>query len=203
MHNPSTIIFDFGGVAGGTNWPLLAQALSPLFALSVAETSDLLRQYRASKHTPASRESFWSDLEHRCNVTLPEGWLATFEDLRCLATREDKAVIDIAQQLKRQGYKVALFSNVSPARAQYVRRKGLYRSFDPVVLSCEVNAKKPSPEAFEALFSQIGVPPKECLLIDDKPQTIEAARQWGMDGILFSSVENLIDELRKRGISLL
>ena len=203
MHNPTTIIFDFGGVTGGTDWPLLAKSLAPLFNLSTDQAHDLLQQYRASKHTSASREDFWSDLEHRSGITLPADWLATFEDLRCLATREDKAVVDIAQRLKRQGYRVALFSNVSPARAKYVRRKGLYNSFDPVVLSCDVNAKKPAPEAFEALFSRLGVPPKECILIDDKAQTIEAARQWGMDGILFSSVDRLEEELKKRGIALM
>ena len=200
MLKPSTIIFDFGGVAGGTDWSILAQSLAPLFNLSIDQARDLIRQYRSSKHTATTRESFWKNFEERSGITLPSDWLATFEDLRCLATREDRAVIDLVISLKRQGYRVALFSNVSPVRAEYVRRKGLYSHFDPVVLSCEVGAKKPAPEAFKALFDRLGIPPQECLLIDDKNQTVEAAVQRGMDGILFSSIGSLIEELGKRDI---
>ena len=199
MRNPSLIIFDFGGVAGGTDWSLLAQVLAPLFHLSVDQVLHLLRQYLAAKHASMTPEDFWSSFEKRSGITLPVDWLATFEDLRCLATHEDTAVIDIVRQLKSQGCRVALFSNVSPLRAEYVRRKGLYNYFDPVVLSCEIGAKKPSKEAFDALFSRINVPPEACLLVDDKAQTVEAAKQLGMDGIVFSSVSNLKEELRKRG----
>ena len=200
--SPSTIIFDFGGVVGGTDWSLLAQSIAPLFNMSQGQVLNLLQQYRASKHTPITPEAFWSNFEKQSGVTLPVDWLATFEDLRCLATTENLAVIDIARQLKALGYRVAIFSNVSPLRAAYVRRKGFYNHFDPVVLSCDIGAKKPTPEAFTALFDQLKEPPNSCLLIDDKARTIEAAQQLGMDGLVFSSVKNLLEDLRKRGIEL-
>ena len=194
------VIFDFGGVAGGTDWSLLAQSLAPLFHLSPDEVLHLLRQYRAAKHASMTPETFWSGFEKRSGITLPTDWLATFEDLRCLATREDTAVTNIVRQLKSQGYHTALFSNVSPLRAEYVRRKGLYTLFDPVVLSCEIGAKKPSAEAFKALFDRLHVPPEACLLIDDKSQTVEAAKERGMDAVAFFSVSNLKEELQNRGI---
>jgi HAD superfamily hydrolase (TIGR01509 family) len=200
--SPSIIIFDFGGVTGGTDWALLAQSIAPLLSLSQDQALNLLRQYRASKHTPMTPEAFWSAFEKQSGITLPVDWLATLEDLRCLATSENKAVIDIVHQLKDRGYRVALFSNVSPLRAAYVRRKGLYNHFDPVVLSCDIGAKKPAPEAFRALFDHLKAPPETCLLIDDKAQTVEAAKQLGMDGIVFSSVSNVLEELRQRGILL-
>jgi putative hydrolase of the HAD superfamily len=200
--SPSIIIFDFGGVVGGTDWSLLAQSIAPLFNMSQDHALNLLQQYRASKHLPMSPEAFWSNFEKQSGITLPADWLATFEGLRCLATIENTAVINIVHQLKDQGYRVAIFSNVSPLRAAYVRRKGIYNHFDPVVLSCDIDAKKPTPEAFKALFDQIKKPPATCLLIDDKAQTIEAAKQLGMDGIVFSSVNNLLEELRKRGMVL-
>ena len=200
--SPSTIIFDFGGVVEGTDWSLLAQSIAPLFNMSQDQALNLLQQYRASKHTPIAPEAFWSNFEKQSGITLPVDWLATLEDLRCLATTENKAVIDIVRQLKALGYRVAIFSNVSPLRAAYVRRKGFYNHFDPVVLSCDIGAKKPTLVAFKALFDQLKVPPNTCLLIDDKAQTIEAAQQLGMDGLIFSSVTNLVQELCKRGIAL-
>lgn len=198
----STIVFDFGGVVGGTDWSMLAQSIAPLFNLSQDQALDLLRQYRASKHTSITPEGFWSGFEKQNGITLPIDWIATLEDLRCLATHENKDVMEVVRQLKERGYRVALFSNVSPLRAAYVRRKGLYNPFDPVVLSCDIGAKKPSPEAFQVLFKQLQSLPEECVLIDDKAAIVNAGKELGMDGIVFSSTESLREELRKRGIVL-
>ena len=80
---------------------------------------------------------------------------------------------------------------------------GYYDYFHPVLLSFELGCTKPDPKIFDILLQKLQVLPEECLLIDNKPENIEAAQKVGLDGICFTSAEHLVIELKKRDISLL
>ena len=55
----------------------------------------------------------------------------------------------------------------------------------PAVLICadEITAGKPDPEGYLAAAAQLGVEPRECVVIEDAPPGIEAARAAGMRAI--------------------
>ena len=59
---------------------------------------------------------------------------------------------------------------------------------------------KPDPAIFRLLLEKVGRAANECLLVDDAPQNIEAAKQLGLETILFRSPEQLRTELRKLGL---
>jgi putative hydrolase of the HAD superfamily len=70
-----------------------------------------------------------------------------------------------------------------------------YRIFDPVVLSWQVGAAKPQRRIFEALIETLRLNPQEILLIDDVEANIAAARDIGLQGILFTDVASLRSDL--------
>ena len=57
--------------------------------------------------------------------------------------------------------------------------------------------KKPSLVRFSYVMNDIGCQAEECIFIDDLSANIRAAEEIGMHGILFVSVQNLKDELKK------
>ena len=71
---------------------------------------------------------------------------------------------------------------------------------EPLFLSCEIGACKPSPEAFAAVEAGLGLPAGEILLIDDTAANIAAARMRGWDAILFTSNAALLSDLSQRGL---
>lgn len=192
---PENIIFDFGGVCGGTNKALLAQSIAPLLDLSVPKATELLKDLKRAKREGKTADVFWHEFEQRSGNTLPTSWPGTFEDLKCLTTRENPAVIALVHALKNQGHRVVLFSNVSALRAAYMKRRGFYNHFDPVILSCDINTKKPSPDSFSILLNRLKAQPKDCLFIDDRLENITTAQALGMRGILFTSPEDLASRL--------
>jgi putative hydrolase of the HAD superfamily len=67
--------------------------------------------------------------------------------------------------------------------------------FDAVVISAEVGLRKPDPEIFLLAAERIGVPPAECVFVDDLLHNAEGARAVGMEGIVHRSAEFTIPRL--------
>jgi beta-phosphoglucomutase family hydrolase len=57
------------------------------------------------------------------------------------------------------------------------------KHFDAVMSSEEVRAGKPAPDVFLAAAEKLGIAPADCLVIEDAPAGIEAARRAGMKSI--------------------
>jgi putative hydrolase of the HAD superfamily len=89
---------------------------------------------------------------------------------------------DTIRTLRVAGFSTALLSN-SWGCDEYPRADfpGL---FDTVVLSGEVGMRKPEKEIFLHAAQTLGVPPEECVFIDDMAANVAAARACGMTGVL-------------------
>jgi len=86
---------------------------------------------------------------------------------------------------------------------QYYPRDLLAELFDEVVISGEVGLRKPDPPIFAVAAKRLGLPPEECVFVDDLPGNIEAAEALGMRGVLHEVAAATIPELEKLlGLSL-
>ena len=54
---------------------------------------------------------------------------------------------------------------------------------------------KPEPEIYQYLFRTYDLKPEECFFIDDLEKNIRAAKEAGMDGIIFTGS---IDEVKEK-----
>jgi len=55
--------------------------------------------------------------------------------------------------------------------------------FEGIVAAEDVRRGKPDPEVFLAAASRVGVPPERCIVVEDAPAGVEAARRAGMKSI--------------------
>ena len=99
--------------------------------------------------------------------------------------------------LKKSGkFKMGLLSNVGRDRIQdYFPGGELPEIFDQIVLSSDVGIVKPNSQIFELMISKMRTKPNECLMFDDQHVNIEAAKNVGMHGIVFESVEQASADL--------
>ncbi len=194
------LIFDFGGVIGGADRGVVANAIAPVLNIPVQEALGVLAELRVAKRQGISTASFWRVYEARSEQQLPYNWDEYWEEVQRHAIRSTPGMVDLVEDLRAKGYRVAMLSNTTGRRAEFIRRQGLYSHFDPVLLSCEIGVKKPDRAAYERLLHELEASAYECLFIDDKPENIEAARCLGIDGIVFTTIEALEQELAKRGI---
>lgn len=75
----------------------------------------------------------------------------------------------------------AVGSNAEPANIDFVlERFNLRRFFQVVVNGMQVQRPKPFPDIYLNAAAQLGVPPANCIVFEDSPTGVEAARAAGM-----------------------
>ena len=106
-------------------------------------------------------------------LAMAEGVLLPIEGaLECLIT------------LQAEGLRLALASSATRSQvALVVERLGLARLLRAVVSSDDVARGKPAPDLFLEAASRLGVPPADCLVVEDAVLGVVAARAAGMAAV--------------------
>jgi HAD superfamily hydrolase (TIGR01509 family) len=106
----------------------------------------------------------------------------------------------LLEDLKRGGVPMYAFSNYPTWYRRVERRTALSRFLEWRFVSCETGLRKPAREAYTHVIDALGVEPSACLFVDDRASNCEAAREAGMDAVLFTGAEPLRRELVARGV---
>ncbi len=107
--------------------------------------------------------------------------------------------------LARAHHPLGLLSNTNEIHWRYVssgRYSLIPEAFDVVALSFELGCVKPEPAIFRRAVELAGVQPEEIFYVDDTPEHVAAAKEIGIDGVVYTSTPLLVQELRARGIRL-
>jgi beta-phosphoglucomutase len=91
---------------------------------------------------------------------------------------------DWLSRLRRAGWKQALASSAPRPNIEAVfEALALGRFLDAVVSADEVGRGKPDPAIFLEAARRLGLPPARCVVVEDAPAGLEAARRAGMASI--------------------
>lgn len=74
---------------------------------------------------------------------------------------------------------------------------GLDELFDAVVISDRVGLRKPDPAIYELAASKIGLPPGDCLFVDDTEANLPAAHDLGMGTLFFTGADGEIADIER------
>lgn len=97
-----------------------------------------------------------------------------------------EGAIETINKLKNNGKKVALISTDHRSSIDIkLSHNSLEDFFDVVVSGDEVKSHKPDPEGINYVLSTLGVKPHDSVMIGDSPHDLGAARNAGIDSILF------------------
>jgi beta-phosphoglucomutase len=88
-------------------------------------------------------------------------------------------VVETIAELRRRGIKTAVGSS-SRNTALILEHLGLRDQFDAVADRNDVSQSKPDPAVFLLAAERLGLPPGECLVIEDAVAGVESARRAGM-----------------------
>ncbi len=103
---------------------------------------------------------------------------------------------ELLGELRDWGIRCAVGSSTDRANIeQAIRQFGLEGCFDGIASAEDVVEGKPAPDVFLKSAASIGIAPARCVVIEDAPYGIEAARRAGMKsvGLLTSHSSNTMD----------
>ena len=88
--------------------------------------------------------------------------------------------------LKEHGCRTAVASaSLKSVISEYLRELGIQECFDAVVSAQECGRGKPEPDIFLLAAKKLDIKPEECMVIEDSPKGMIAARRAGMKWIGF------------------
>lgn len=103
----------------------------------------------------------------------------------------------VLSRLYECGYKIGVISNFSiPECARnLIEKYGLREFLDVIVISAEINRRKPSPEIFNFTLNLLGVSVSESIFVGDTPDVdIRGAKNIGMRTVLIGRKNSNISE---------
>ena len=197
------IVFDLGGVIVNVNFD---SPLGMLFDNSgtpgntfknKSDFSSLLRQYETGK---ISAVNFHERITDHLEIEL------SFDEFKSASNNAIEAGDDgmdgIVKTLSKK-YQLAILSNTNPLHYDHIKEKySIIGLFEHILLSYETRALKPDIEAYEKLMQATLKSPSQHLFIDDRIENINAAKEIGMDGIHYKTINGLIAALREGGINI-
>lgn len=97
--------------------------------------------------------------------------------------------------------KLVLVSNTHDQHVSFLRPLlPVLEKFDGLVLSCAEGVLKPEPEIFRRALQIAGVTPEKAVFFDDVPAYVEAARNQGINGFVFTTAEEARKVLVQLGV---
>lgn len=100
--------------------------------------------------------------------------------------------------LKTMGYKTAIATSSPPERTQlYLESVGLAEEFDILVSGYMVEKGKPEPDIYLYTAEQLGLKPFECLVIEDSPTGILAAKRAGCVPVMMPDQDEPTEEVKQ------
>ncbi|MBU9889792.1 MAG: HAD family phosphatase [Candidatus Omnitrophica bacterium] len=101
----------------------------------------------------------------------------------------------------KKHYPLYLISNTNALHFTHIKKEfRILRHFKRKFPSHEVKARKPDLKIYRRVLKKIGSRPEETIFIDDMKSFIRGARKAGMHTIRFKNREQLIRDLRRKGI---
>ncbi len=105
---------------------------------------------------------------------------------------------ELLDTLKERGIRTAIAtSSPMPRAIAYLSRLGLLEKFDCICSGHDVKQGKPAPDIYLHAAASIGLPPENCLAIEDSPAGIESAFRAGCMPVLVPDLDGSTDEMRK------
>jgi len=192
------LILDFGGVVttdfyGALSAFCVREGLPPGAFLRVLRDTADGRDALAAVECGQMRQRDYEQVIARLLGVPAEGLLG--KALADLRPRPE--ILDLTRQARTAGIRAGVLSN-SWGTGDYDPYDGwnLDRLFDAVVISDQVGLRKPNPAIYLLTAEKIGVPPRECVFVDDTAANLPAARELGMATVCFDEDGDNVPEIR-------
>jgi epoxide hydrolase-like predicted phosphatase len=192
------IIFDFGRVISAQKPLSLFRSYEEDLRLEPGTINPIMFGSQAWEDALLGRKTakeFWHAIGPELGLHTP-GEIDAFRHRYHADEAINEEVLALIRRLRRQGQcKLAVLSNSPPGLAQWLDDWHMLDLFDEVFCSGDEGVAKPDPTAFVIVLERLGVAPEEAVFIDDTLGHVEKARALGLHAILFTTAEELADQL--------
>ena len=168
------------------------------FELNLKETTKVFQETIPSLSSGKIQElQFWKEIGKKINskslINLDE---SLYDSIFRKYARINEPVVQLSHQLKHKGFSLGLLSNTEVITYSIVEEMISMNHFDYKFLSYKIGYTKPDKRIFHHVLANLPFEKTELLFIDDTLSNVEAALSEGINSIQFSSLGQLIEDLK-------
>lgn len=191
VYSKFCIIFDMDGVLADTgpihfeSWVKLGKEIGVEF------TKELFEQTFGQQSPTITRRLVGAGIDQ----TLIEKW-ANLKEQYYREMVQNKlqplpGAVELIKSLKSKGFKLAIGSSGPPENVDLLLTSlKIKKYFDVVITADDVKKGKPEPDVFLMASNILNIKPKDCIVIEDAPVGIEAAKRAGMKSIALTTTHD-------------
>ena len=196
------VYFDLGNVLLNFSHQRMIDQVAAVTGVS----STLVQQHLFDNHLENRYETgelnsvqfhaeFCSLIKKKCDL---DDFLTACGDIFWL----NEPTIPVVSQLAQLNIRMGILSNTCEAHWNFAMKRflALPQFFPVCVTSFEAKSMKPDSRIYEVAVEKAGVLPSEIFFTDDKPENVQAALAVGFDAVLFTTANQLLHDLAKRGV---
>src|SRR3989344_4465322 len=158
------VIFDWGGVLIDNPEPAFVHFMSQYFGVGEEVISPVRKRLALDFQRGMQEEEYWRRFCSELGLSVPvvnsshtkSLWARAFE----FAYSPKQEMFQLASDLHRGGYKIALLSNTQMPSVDFFKAQN-YEMFDVAVFSCVEGILKPDREIYMITVERLGVSPRE------------------------------------------
>jgi putative hydrolase of the HAD superfamily len=188
---------DFGGVLVRTTDPVPRARLAESLGLSSHELERIIFESPSAQQAAVgaiTQEQHWINVIRA--LGLPEGDIQRVSEEFFAGDTWDGELFDFLRGLRRK-IKIGLISNAWSGLRRVILRERVDDAFDAMIISAEVKVAKPSAGIYRIALEKLGVTAEETAFVDDMPANLEAARSVGMQVIVFTQSQAVIEAVER------
>lgn len=196
MHSPfTTVFFDWGGVVADDPGDDFLKLLLIQLGATDEQVNEIMNSYMYDfMRGRISEATYWSEINKRYGLKIHDSISDEFKKWSGLVANQDiQALID---EIKAQGLKVVLLSNVIEPTYNVLKHAGYYDQFDELIASCIVGFAKPESEIYRLALERLNVSSAQSVFIDDKQSNLTPAEEMGFTTILAKNPTQIIADVR-------
>ena len=196
------VIFDMDGVLADTgpihfaSWKKLAEEIGvkftkKFFEKTFGQKSIPITRKLVGENTNDSKIKEWADLKE-----------TYYREMVKDKIRPLPGVISLIKELKKKDFKLAVGSSGPPENVDLLLKSlKIKKYFDFIITGADVQKGKPDPEGFIKIKKHFQVNAENCVVIEDAPVGIEAAKRAGMKTIALTTTHKK-EELKNADLIL-
>ncbi len=197
-----TFFFDFGRVLVNFDHDIIINKIAKISDKSKDKIRNVILKPKALIGIDLgtiTEKTIYNNMEKELNTGLTYDefipiWNSIFE------IKQD--MIDFLYHIKEK-YEIIMLSNISPLHRDFLfNTYPEVKVFNSYVLSCDIGERKPDKEIYEIALTKTKSQPEECIFIDDMKENADGAKELGINGIQFSTLNTLKTELKAYNINI-
>jgi len=196
-----SLVIDFGGVLCLPQNKSFVDKVIKILNQVPPNFMKVYRSYRGDfDNGKNTGEEYWSKILRHYGYPLNKSTIDELidEDIKSW-TKIDPEMIQFVSDVRKKIYNLSIISNMPGDILDYIRKHFQWLDvFDNHTFSCEIGVNKPDLGIYEHCIGKIGIPPHECLFIDDSIVNVEGAKKSGMNAIHYRSYSQFVRELENK-----